>query len=119
MEFRVQRSQVCFQLRQIVLRIIVAKIQRLPELRLHPAHQHRAEYRLQLLHRILQRHTGLRPAHINGFPGGFFKYKALTSAAGTAKTNKEIEIEDLAKRYGFFLGSTTNPAENKWVGKLS
>lgn len=48
----------------------------------------------------------------------FFKYKALTSAAGTAKTNKEIEIEDLAKRYGFFLGSTTNPAENKWVGKF-
>ena len=48
----------------------------------------------------------------------FFKYKALTSAAGTAKTNKEIEIEDLAKKYGFFLGSTTNPAENKWVGKF-
>ena len=48
----------------------------------------------------------------------FYKYKALTSAAGTAKTNKEIEIEDLAKRYGFFLGSTTNLAENKWVGKF-
>ena len=48
----------------------------------------------------------------------FYKYKALTSAAGTAKTNKELEIHDLAKRYGFFLGSTTNPAENKWVGKF-
>ena len=31
--------------------------------------QHQAERRLQLFHGILQRHAGLRPAHINGFPG--------------------------------------------------
>ena len=45
--------------------IVVAKIQRLPELVLHPAHQHRAELRTQLFHRVFQCHAGLRPAHID------------------------------------------------------
>ncbi|QQB73712.1 autotransporter domain-containing protein [Fusobacterium canifelinum] len=48
----------------------------------------------------------------------YFKYKALRSTAWDAQNNKQIEIEDLAKRYGFFLGSTTNPAEKRWVGKF-
>lgn len=65
-----------------------------------------------------QQYFDSQPLEVQKLLLEFVKTKKLKSELFDKVNAKETEIQDLEKKYGFFLGSTTNPAENKWVGKF-